>query len=429
VVSTIERVNYYEQLYLRSFDFTAEQTYHLEMRRRLNLALHLTGLIDGLELAKGPIEPGLPDQVYVTPGMAIDGYGREIVRFSSFAIDEDVLADNKVSALGDYAVYVSYRRELGTPPEAGYRVCNLKDQYTRWLETGRIFLSNDTQLQPTVALTDALPDDPDAAPWPIKLGSVKIALDGTGRLAATDVNAPKPGDRNYIGIRAQRLVAPVASLTAAADKQEKTLPIWSESDFRASKNLIVGTDFQIDKTKVKPKPTDPAFPGDAGNLRVEKNLFLTGELYKSQGNQWLGLSELFRQMTPEIKVVNGVKIDTTAASADPPNNTIPLDSALLTSSVMTNPSSATVFVALAGVELQSKTGLSTWWGDLNAPANGTAVNIGVTVSTLAKKAGTNNVFEGSLSWSIGPKSNPANPANAKIIATNLIVNVMTVFSP
>jgi len=429
VVSTIERVNYYEQQYLRSFDFTAEQTYHLEMRRRLNLALHLTGLIDGLELVNGPIEPGLPDQVYVTPGMAIDGYGREIVRFSSFAIDEDVLADNKISTPGDYAVYVNYRRELGTPPEAGYRVCNLKDQYTRWLETGRILLSNDTQLQPTVALTDALPDDPDAAPWPIKLGSVKVALDGTGRLAATDVNAPKPGDRNYVGIRAQRLVAPVASLAAAADKQEKTLPIWSESDFRASKNLIIGTDFQIDKTKVRPAPTDPAFPGDAGNLRVEKNLFLKGELYKSQGDQWLGLSELFQQMIPEIKVVNGVKIDTTAASADPPNNTIPLDSTLLTSSVLTNPSSASVFVALAAFDLQAKTALNKWWTDLKNPTAGAAITVGVSVSALAKKAGTNNVFEGSLSWSIGPKSNPANPADAKIIATSLTVNVIVVFSP
>src|SRR5689334_13180458 len=109
------------------------------MRRRLNLALHLTGLVSGLELTMGPLEPGLPDQVYVTPGLAIDGYGREIVRVAAFAIDEDAVADNKISAAGDYDVYVAYQRELGTPPDAGYRVCDIRDQYTRWSESGRIF--------------------------------------------------------------------------------------------------------------------------------------------------------------------------------------------------------------------------------------------------------------------------------------------------
>ena len=430
MVSTIERVNYYEQQYLRSFDLTAEQTYHLEMRRRLNLTLHLTGLIDGLELTKGQLEPGLPDQVYVTPGIAIDGYGREIMRVSTFAIDEDVVADNKISAPGDYDVYVAYRRELGTPPEAGYRVCNLQNQYTRWFETGRIFLSDEAQPQPTVAPTDALPDDPDAAPWPVKLGTVTVDLDSTGTaLIATGVKDAKLGDRNYVGIRAQRLVAPVASLKADASKQDKASPIRSEADFRAAKNLIVGTDFQVDKSKVKPKPTDPNFPGDTGNLRLEKNLFLKGELYKSQGDRWLGLSELFRQMIPEIKVVNGVPIDTSAAQADPPNNTVPLDATLLTSSVLTNPTSATVFVALAGVELQPKNTMSQWWSDLTGAAKTTAIDVDVTVGALTKKAGSDNAFEGSLSWSIGPKSITVNPNDAKIAVIQLKVNVIVVFSP
>lgn len=431
MASTIERVNYYEQQYLRSFDFTAEQNYHLEVRRRLNLALHLTGLVDGLELSKGPIEPGLPDQVFVTPGLAIDGYGREIVRFSTFAVDEDVLADNKISMPGEYAVYVAYRRELGTPPEAGYRVCNVQDQYTRWFETGRIFLSNEAQPHPAVAMTDALPDDPDSAPWPVRLGSIVVALDASGTgLIATDVNAPKPGERRYVGIRAQKIIAPVSTLTADADKNEVLLPITAEADFRATKNEIVGTDFLIDNSKVKPPPPkDVVFPGDTGNLRVEKNLFLKGELYKSVGDEWLGLSELFQQMIPEIKVANGIEIVTSAASADPPNSTALLPADLLTAKVLKKPSSATVFVALASIELQPKTAMKQWWNKLTAPANAAAINLGVTVSSLAKKAGTDNVFEGSLTWSVSPKSITAAPADAKIVTTRLLVNVIVVFSP
>ena len=32
----IERLRYYDGEYLRSYDFTDEQAYHIEMRRRLN---------------------------------------------------------------------------------------------------------------------------------------------------------------------------------------------------------------------------------------------------------------------------------------------------------------------------------------------------------------------------------------------------------
>ena len=209
----------------------------------------------------------------------------------------------------------------------------------------------------------------------------------------------------------------------------KILPISSEADFRASRNLIVGTDFQIDPNKVKPKPpAAPPFPGNAGNLRVENNAFVTGNIYKSLNGEWLSLSELFKQMIPEIKVFNGLKIATSAATADPPNNTVPLDSTLLTSSTLTNPASATVFVSLAGVELQPKTAMSDWWTDLTNPANGAIVSLGVTVGALVKKAGTDNVFEGSLSWSAGPKSLAA-PADVKIFVTALILNVIVVFTP
>jgi hypothetical protein len=70
----IERLLFYDRQYLQSFDFTAEQAYHLEMRRRLNLALHLWGIAYGLELRRGEIVPGAPEQYYISEGMAIDAY-------------------------------------------------------------------------------------------------------------------------------------------------------------------------------------------------------------------------------------------------------------------------------------------------------------------------------------------------------------------
>src|SRR5204863_3308665 len=82
MANNIERLNYYEREYLRSFDFIAEQNYHMEMRRRLNLALHLWGIVEGLDVKLGEVVAGAPAQYYISPGMAIDAYGREIFLFA-----------------------------------------------------------------------------------------------------------------------------------------------------------------------------------------------------------------------------------------------------------------------------------------------------------------------------------------------------------
>src|SRR5262245_32225273 len=130
--SNIERVRYYDGEYLRSFDFTAEQTYHLEMRRRLNLALHLWGIVDGLELKGSDEAAGIP-VAYVTPGLAIDAYGREIVLFTAYPISDEVLYGNNAWQDGTYSVWARYARRAGTPPAPGYRTCRPEEQYTRWV--------------------------------------------------------------------------------------------------------------------------------------------------------------------------------------------------------------------------------------------------------------------------------------------------------
>ena len=68
---SIDRVNFYERQYLRAFDLLAEQAYHLEMRRRLNLALHLWGIVDGFDVAKGAPVPGAPEQFIISPGLSL----------------------------------------------------------------------------------------------------------------------------------------------------------------------------------------------------------------------------------------------------------------------------------------------------------------------------------------------------------------------
>lgn len=70
---SLRRPNYFTGQLLDQEDFQAEQTYHLESRRRHARELHRYGIV-GLEVTRlGPRD------VQVSPGLAVDKYGREIV--------------------------------------------------------------------------------------------------------------------------------------------------------------------------------------------------------------------------------------------------------------------------------------------------------------------------------------------------------------
>ena len=75
----IKRLCYYERQFLGVSDFQAEQSYHMDMRRRHLIAQHTWGIIVGLELS----QPLGADGWSLQPGMAVDGFGREIVVFEN----------------------------------------------------------------------------------------------------------------------------------------------------------------------------------------------------------------------------------------------------------------------------------------------------------------------------------------------------------
>jgi hypothetical protein len=73
-MADIKRPNYFTSQFLVEKDFTDEQAYHLNARRRHNRLLHTSGVVNGLDVVL-PIGT----QVTVSPGTAIDRDGREIV--------------------------------------------------------------------------------------------------------------------------------------------------------------------------------------------------------------------------------------------------------------------------------------------------------------------------------------------------------------
>jgi hypothetical protein len=419
----IERLLFYEREYLRSDDFAAEQNYHMEMRRRLNLALHLYGIVNGLELLKGPLTPGVPDQFYISPGMAIDAYGREIVLFAPYAFSEDDLLGNRISQPGVYTVWIAYTREPARPPSPGYRVCDLDNQFTRWREAAEILIANDLKdvgQDPATApgVAAALSDDADKFPSPIRLGSIAVSLDAANRPVFDHISTA-PGDRVYIGLRAQRVKAAVS-----ANPPDAALPITVEADLHETKNLLVGEPFSIDASKVTPAPADPAtFPGPSGNVKVH-NLFLQGDLYKSVGADWLGLKDYIQQLLPEIQFKT-TTLPTAATAADPSTGT---DTITVTSTIIKKPSKASVFVALSGIKWVSTSDLIPW---LTHVAAASPVQLVASAGTPVKKAGTDNQFDVDLSWSIGPKSaaGPGNVPPEMINVESLTLSYIVVFYP
>lgn len=89
----IKRLNYYHGQFLQKDDFNDEQGYHKEMRYRHNAHLHTSGVVYGLIVTQTS-----DTEIEVSPGMALDSRGREIVRLEA--------KTKQINAPGDYTKYV-----------------------------------------------------------------------------------------------------------------------------------------------------------------------------------------------------------------------------------------------------------------------------------------------------------------------------------
>ncbi|HMK56392.1 MAG TPA: hypothetical protein VK448_07135 [Dissulfurispiraceae bacterium] len=88
--NSYKRVRYFHGMLLTERDFQEEQLYLLEKRRLQNRMLHGWGVVCGLG-----IKPTTPEssKIVITPGMALDCFGNEIVVCADFEIDLKSLPD------------------------------------------------------------------------------------------------------------------------------------------------------------------------------------------------------------------------------------------------------------------------------------------------------------------------------------------------
>ena len=157
----VKRPNYFNHQFLTERDFKDEQAYHLEMRHRHNRFLHSWGVVDGLT-----VERKEDHEVMVTPGMAIDKDGREIV------LEEAVYREVRRSGSDtDAYVGVSYRESL---EETDHHKAAGADGYVRVTEHVEVHVGR----QPP-------PED-----GPV-IFLARVFLDQEGNIASIDMSARK----------------------------------------------------------------------------------------------------------------------------------------------------------------------------------------------------------------------------------------------
>jgi hypothetical protein len=316
-MSLIDRVRYYDGEFLRAFDFGDEQTYHLEMRRRLNRYLHLYGIVRGLDLSEST--DGGVTQITITPGVAIDAFGREIYVFAGYTLGDADVTANRLTAT-TYDVWLRYNKTPSTPPSAGYGVCNQANQYTRWTESFSVVLLQSPSAPFTnPAFTDQDSDDPSQDGVGVFLGTVQV---NPASPTAQFYN-PQLDKRHFLGLIAQRIHAPFGYDAPVAASGGGPLPILTQQGPRhppvsleiepnifAGRNLILGQDFDMTGANTTFKASTPT--QTTGNAKIAGNLFVQGNIYSNTTDPKTGfpvwidipsyISQLVQQSAPDVQV-------------------------------------------------------------------------------------------------------------------------------
>lgn len=199
------RVHYFDKQFLRVDEFRDEQLYQLETRRRHNNTQHVWGIANGLAIAN---EEG---SIVVQPGLAIDGYGRELRLSSKHRIAAETFDDLASDRLDLWLIYD--RQDDGSSPE-GYGECGASASAAgsyRSTETPLVLIERprantvDPRQPPGVsrdvlnAPVAAVSDDPDDE-WRVYLGRIIRLEDGK---VSIDLSR-----RPYVGVVAESIDHP-----------------------------------------------------------------------------------------------------------------------------------------------------------------------------------------------------------------------------
>jgi len=297
------RVNYFDGQFLRRNEFVDEQSYQIDLRRRHNISHHGWGIVTGLELA---LEEG---QLVLRPGLAVDGYGRELFLPAKRLINTDEfirLGSNRLDA------WLFYETNANSSVPPGYTACDENDvPGYRTSEIPRLFLERARVGQIDARRPRGVPagvlnsptqlktvDDP-LVTWPVYLGRITFVpteKDPTKQYVIDLANRP------YAGIVAELVdhpAQPTRLMIGPVPDGDQRIVGDATYTYSANNNEVVAV-------YVKP----PALAEDELNVTLEPRLSIdsngTNTLRGStsiQGNlQMVGGALQFTEPTPKEDV-------------------------------------------------------------------------------------------------------------------------------
>ncbi len=204
-----EKVSFKDHRILQASDLEEQRDFHIQRRWQHNLAMHSWGILCGLTINCEGIDPQRPS-LEVRPGMALDGYGREIILTKSLsALRTNQLLDPGLS----YDVWIRFREihdeiddtldddcegELGTmqrihdEPEVFVRTTSKR-------QSGSVKTPSDVPIEDLgFTASQAMKFDSDIL-WPVFLGRIE-RINAVWTLDETE--------RYYGGLIAQRIEFP-----------------------------------------------------------------------------------------------------------------------------------------------------------------------------------------------------------------------------
>jgi hypothetical protein len=421
VSNQIERLCYYDGEYLRGSDFSDEQAYHVEMRRRLNHRLHLHGIVYGLQIVQDQ-DSVPPDAIFysIMQGMALDQSGREIFVPAPYSLSAENVLNRAGLTTGPNELWLCYQETQTGLPTAGYRDCSAQNQYTRWQELFQVVLK---PLNPTK--TSLIPADCGG----VRLGVITLAYTSTSGWQITHVENV---GRSYVGIRAQRVIAADEEADTFDMAAQNILPpkrialpgyvdvkpsVLERGNLIVEKNIVVGDDFLLDPGKLKPTATDLK----AGNLKITSDLFLNGKFYGNSGGVWLGLEDYIKGLIPLI-VVGNKPLTLAIPQSKPPavlvNGTEHIPVQTDAAHVKNLPQ---VLLSISQMTWQDPATLQAHWaGNVNK------IQISVTFKLPAPPLPVS--FNLDINWTLGPTAVDA-ASTVLVPITDLVVNYCLIFTP
>jgi len=126
-----ERPRFYEGQYLGADDLEVFLKYAREYDGRHLLGAHTWGIVAGIELTS-ITGPAGDVQYLLTPGVAVDGYGRMIVVPAPYPLTSDLFAQQPS---GSVNVWIRFDESAFRALRAGYQACDCSDAFERWAES------------------------------------------------------------------------------------------------------------------------------------------------------------------------------------------------------------------------------------------------------------------------------------------------------